>query len=173
VRGTPNCFVIMGEEQGWRCETWGPLGILESLVKLVGIISGIVALALNETGQRPGLQTAQGVILIIASSLLTLAIFDRLQLKDYGSMVFLILNLTGHWCVSIAAITSPPVNQTAVLVFAAALLLGDLVKIYYFSTLETTDESPARGLPKSAVYGGVALFVLAYAAVIVLAAIEL
>jgi hypothetical protein len=107
------------------------LAWLETIIKLaallIGIAVGIMALAGDGFVFPSGIQLAQFVILIILSLGLAAAIFDRLADREIVAMIFVIINNAGHW----GMVLGLAAGSEQLLPFAALMLLGDLVKLWF------------------------------------------
>ena len=58
---------------------------------------------------------------------------DRFLLKDIGSMIFIVLNVIAHWCVTGSLFREDSPNFGLLIAFCVLFILGDVVKLAYFS----------------------------------------
>lgn len=145
------------ETRQWRVDRWPALAWLETVIKLLAIALGILALAQALAGGSfvvpSGLRLAQFVILAFLSLGLVAAIFDRLAEPEIVAMVFVLLNNLGHWGMVIALATEP--GPGALLTaFAALMLAGDVVKLVFLKVhdFSVRDTSNAVLLELTSVY---------------------
>lgn len=155
------------EPKGWHVTSWPPLAWLETVIKVVALVLGIVALGQALSGGAfawpGGLRLAQLITLALLSLGLVAAIFDRLAEREIVAMAFVILNNLGHWGMTLALVTEP--GPGGLLPgFAALMLLGDLVKLVF---LRKHDFS-VRDTPKAALYGLTSVYVVGYLVILLL-----
>jgi hypothetical protein len=111
---------------------WPRLAWLETGIKLVAILFGIVALvqALGAAHFRfpTGLRLIQFATLLVLSIALLAAILDRYNQREIVAMVFVLLSNLAHWgmLVSLASVPGP---GWLLLAFVALMLAGDAVKL--------------------------------------------
>jgi len=86
------------------------------------------------------------------------AIFERLDQREIGSMVFVLLNNLGHWGL-LLALASGLSGSGLVIAFSALMLSGDSTKLAFFATSEFTIRNAAKAL----VLTVISLFALGYA----------
>lgn len=115
--------------QGWHVANWGTLGWLETGVKAVGIVAGLLAFAASSgdfvLGGNPNLAA---VIICALFCLVTLgALFMRIRQQEIVSLVYAIFNALGHFGMLIALLRVPA-DQTLPLIFGIAYIVGELVK---------------------------------------------
>jgi hypothetical protein len=151
----------------WHVDRWPPLAWLETVVKLVaivlGIVAGVQALSSGNFSRPAGPQLAQLIILALLSFGLVAAIFDRLAGREIVAMIFVVLNNLGHWGMVLALATNPGPGWMLP-AFAALMLLGDLVKLLF---LKVHDFS-VRDTPPAVLYGLTLVYVVGYLAILIL-----
>jgi hypothetical protein len=151
----------------WYVGDWPPLAWAETILKLIAIVFGIVALvqaiSAGAFALPSGPRLAQFLILAFLSLGLLVAIFDRLAEREIVAMVFVILNNLGHWGMVVALATRPGPGWLLV-AFAGLMLLGDLVKL---SFLRVHDFS-VRDTPRAVLYGLTSVYVVGYLAILLL-----
>lgn len=156
-----------GKKKGWYVAQWSALGWLETLIKVaalvVGISAGIAAISSGMWTLPSGLSLAELIVLVVLSLGLIAAIFDRLAEREVTAMAFVILNNLGHWGM-VLALASLPGPGLRLFVFAALMLLGDLVKLAF---LKTSGFS-VRNASSKLLYGLTFFYVAGYATLIVL-----
>lgn len=127
----------------WYIKDWTLWGWLETGLKSVAIIIGILAFDLSWDSQEwtipSGIRLIQLIILGILSLGIFLAIFNRWQNKEIISMIFVLFNNMGHWGMFLALI-----RNTAwffLPFFALLMMLGDLVKILFLIKFRYTERN--------------------------------
>jgi len=151
---------------GWYLARMGWLEWQETILKLGAIAAGITGFALAFSTDRlalpGGLGLVQFTILAIMSLGLFGAIFERLDQREIGAMVFVLLNNLGHWGL-LLALTSG-LSGGLVIAFSALMLAGDLTKLTFFARSNFT----VRNATKALVLTIVSLFALGYAVILAL-----
>ena len=134
----------------WYVGNWTGLGWLETGIKLIAHVVAFVALiwAIRGTDFRfwGGMYDLRVIILAIMALGLTFAIADRYVEKETIAMIFVISNVIAHWGMVYALWRQPCSCGLLLLInyqpqfllpwqllpiFAALMLLGDLVKIVF------------------------------------------
>ncbi|MEQ8834062.1 MAG: hypothetical protein RIB67_06395 [Miltoncostaeaceae bacterium] len=151
----------------WRVGDFGPLGWLETILKLGGVGVGIAALAValgHDASAPAGTRLAAVVVLGLLCLALLAAIADRLADREIIGMIFIPLMNAGHLAMLAALIVSDDVHGHLA-AFAALMLAGDVVKLVFLRVtgFRVRDVSPA------VVYSLVSTFVVGYLALIALA----
>jgi hypothetical protein len=157
----------MNQDRRWHTSTWPPLAWAETAIKSLAIVAAVTALATAITDPAPprlqGIHLVPLVLLGLLSVGITAAIIDRWIERERVAMVFVLLNNIGHWSAFTALLLSPD-PQPWIAVYAALMLVGDLVKIAFI----VRHGFSVRGASPRTLIGGVLLFVLGYAGVLVL-----
>jgi len=152
----------------WHIANWSALGWLETGIKLVAFVAAIVALiqALSSGtySAPPGVRLIEVIILAFAALGLFGAIFERYMQREVIAMIFVLINNIAHWGMVYALLTVPGPGSLLV-IFAALMLVGDLVKIYWLRVSGFTQD----GRPQSIFYILTGGFVVCYAIVLLLA----
>lgn len=155
-----------GARPAWHRGDFGPLGWAETVLKLAGVVVGVVALvvALGDDFEVPsGTRLASVVVLAVLCLALLAAIADRLAEREIIGIIFIPLMNVGHLAMLAALIVSDGVAGHLV-AFAAPMLAGDLVKLVFLHTTSFR----VRDVPPIVVYGLVSTFVVGYLALIAL-----
>jgi hypothetical protein len=169
----------------WHVGNWTGLGWLETGIKLVAHVVAFIALvwtireASIDFRLWGGIYDLQVIMLVFMALGLTIAIADRYVEKEIIAMIFVISNVIVHWGMVFALTHQPSSGGLLYLInylpqfllpwqllpiFAALMLLGDLVKIVFLRRTQFT----VRGYsPRVLVYltGG---FVVGYALLLIL-----
>ncbi len=157
----------MPSTKAWHVARWPPLAWLETGIKLlalgIGVGTAVAALAEPTFAFPSGLRLVQFIILIILSLGLVAAIFDRLADRELIAMGFVVLNNLGHWGMVLALATTSNLGRT-VWLFAALMLLGDLVKIWFIKTANFT----VRDFPQRTLYILTGMYVVGYTLILLL-----
>lgn len=144
------------EENNWHIKKWHLLGWLETLIKSLAIIIGIYVLFIGFT--KPAflrlnqLPLIELIILTILSLGLLAAIYNRYQLKDIISMVFVIFNNLGHWGLIYGILKGA--NIKFLYSFVLIMLAGDIVKIVFLKrhNYSEGDMAPQKFIYLTSVY---------------------
>ena len=151
----------------WYSASWPPLAWLETGIKLVAIVVGLVALiqalSSGQFGLPDGLCLAQWVVLLLLSLGLLAAIVDRIIQREIVAMVFVILNNLGHWgmVISLASVPGPGVLLP---LFAGLMLAGDLVKLVFMKV----HDFKVRNTPRSVLFGLTTAYAVGYLIILLL-----
>lgn len=153
-------------KDGWYLAKMGWLEWQETILKLSAAACGITAFSLVFAPDRlvipGGWGLVQWSILAIMSLGLFGAIFERLDQREIGAMVFVVLNNLGHWGLLLAIASG--LGGGLVIAFSALMLAGEITKITFFARSNFT----VRNSPKQFVIAIVAVFALGYAAILLL-----
>lgn len=162
-----NTTPLQASEKRWRVAQWPPLAWLETVIKLVAILIGILtlvdALSTGNLTFPDGLPLTQLVVLALLSLGLVAAIFDRLVEREIVAMVFVILNNLGHWGM-VLGLLAPQHPGSRLLAFAALMLVGDLVKLFFLKV----HNFQVRDTPRSVLYGLTLFYVVGYVILLLL-----
>ncbi len=116
--------------QGWRVAKWGPLGWLETALKGIGIMTGIIAFFSAGSGPllladnpNPPLLAYAGVLVAVVISILGARVIQQ----EIVSIVFALFNIVGHAGMFIAIARGADLGALPVL-FGAAYVAGEIVK---------------------------------------------
>ncbi len=157
------------EEKKWYVRPWPPLAWVETGIKLLAIVVGVMALIaalLAGVFVLPsGVQLAQWAVLGLMSLGLLAAVIDRWIEREIVAMVFVVLNNLGHWGMVIALATEPGPGALLPL-FAGLMLAGDAVKLVFLRLygleVRNTPQSVLFGLTSAYVVGYMVLLLLSY-----------
>lgn len=151
----------------WHIAQWPPLAWIETAIKALALVIGIVALvgALSQGAfaMPAGLRLAQFIVLAFLSLGLVTAIFDRLIEREVVAMIFVVFNNLGHWGM-VAALASQPGPGSLLVAFCALMLMGDLVKLIFLKV----HDFQVRDTPRAALFGLTSVYIVGYAIVLIL-----
>lgn len=155
----------MQTPQKWYVATWPPLAWVETLIKAIGQLIGIIALMRAFSGEGfalpGGVRLVQTIVMGILALGLTVGIADRIRYREIVSMIFIIPNNFAHWGIVLSLLA----GQTQYLMpFAAIFLLGDLVKLAFIRVNRFT----VGEYPQAVIYGLTLVYVVGYAVVLLL-----
>ena len=122
--------------RGWHRADWGPLGLVETLLKGTAFLIAYAALArsLGSSWAAPtGVHRIQAVIVALAELGLATAIIDRVLEREITAFVFILFNNAAHIALLLALCTTHGADW-AVAPFAALMVCGELVKIRFLRT---------------------------------------
>lgn len=156
------------EQKQWYIGDWGPLGWLETTIKLIGLLIAIVTVLMTffegaEFEFPASTRMAQWIVLFALSLGILLAVIDRIIEREVIAMGFVIINNVGHWGMLIALMFVPRPDG-GVMLFAGMMLFGDLVKLWFLYTTGFT----VRNTPRSVMYFLTTCYVIGYALIVVL-----
>ncbi len=127
---------------GWHTAQWGTWGWLETIVKGVALLAGLIALlspmagAAFMIGGNPHLAALIILVLLTLAAIAQVAI--RFRQQETISMGFAILNLIGHVALLIALAQGPHRRLWAV-AFGALYVAGQLVKFQFLRVTGYTE----------------------------------
>lgn len=151
----------------WHFSDWSLLGWIETGIKLVGLVAAILALIMAWMGGTftapEGVRLIEVIVQAVLAVLILAAIADRYTEKEITAMIFVVINNIGHWGMLYALLTLPGPGSM-LQVFAALMLVGDLIKLYWLRTSGFT----VRGYSTSVLIGLTMVFVVGYSALLVL-----
>lgn len=154
----------------WYVADWPPLAWLETALKAVALVIGILAwvrVGRNAFVLPRGFRLGQLVVLSLLSLGLVAAIFDRWIEHEVVAMIFVIVNNLGHWGM-VAALAVRPGPGVSLTAFAALMLLGDLVKLAFLKVHDFT----VRDTPRGVLYGLTLFYVFGYVIILVCEALR-
>jgi len=153
--------------RGWYVAKMSRLEWLETVFKLSAIACGLSAFTMSFAPAALALPTgprlAQVIILGIISLGLLGAIMERLDQREIGAMVFVLLNNLGHWGMLLAVLSNPG-SSVLIIPFSALMLAGDGTKLAFFASTDFT----VRNAPKASLLTVIAFFAAGYAAILIL-----
>jgi hypothetical protein len=136
------------QTQGWHVEKWGLWGWIETGLKVVGIIAGIIAFFSSSSvstltiGGHPHLAA---VILLALLTLLTAGVvFIRFSQREIVSVVYSVFNFLGHAGLLIAFLRVPD-QRTYAIVLGVFYALGELAKQRFLAVSGYTEGGSTSG----------------------------
>ncbi|GAB4516081.1 MAG: hypothetical protein OHK0046_20710 [Anaerolineae bacterium] len=127
---------------GWHIRNWGAWGWLETAVKAIGIVAGLVALTQALSSDPSTVTGLANIAAIAILGLLTLAyagvVFIRLSQREIASLIFAISNALGHLGMLLYLIRTPEPNMLPV-VLGVAFIVGELVKQRFLTVTGFTE----------------------------------
>jgi hypothetical protein len=131
------------EFTGWYIHNWTVLGWIETGIKAIAIIIGVLAFYLSLDSQEwiipSGIRLVQLIILGLLSLGIFFAIFNRWQNKEIISMIFVFFNNIGHWGMFLSLLKGT--GWFYLPFFALLMMLGDLVKILFLKQTSYTERN--------------------------------
>jgi hypothetical protein len=114
----------------WYIGNWTGLGWLETVIKLAGHAVAFYALTQIPAGSSPSL-----ALYVVFLGIITLAyvnaIYDRWLEKEIIAMIFVFVNVAAHAAMTWALANGSTAIFQLGMLFAALMLLGDVVKIAF------------------------------------------
>jgi hypothetical protein len=128
-------------DKDWRCQKYGPLGLIETLLKVGSMIVMIASISqYDPDASRLDVISITKVVLIVVTAVLAvvhaLLIPLRLLEREICAICFMICHALAHIIVPVILVTSGDPTQF-VFTWAALCLFGDLIK---FAFLKIEDE---------------------------------
>jgi hypothetical protein len=159
-------------DQGWHFHNWGILGWIETVVKCAGWVVGILTPAIgfvDPVQPRYAQQLGIAIMMTVASFFIVLGIFDRIRMKEIAAMILIVINSAGHICFTVALYINS-VRSLFIILFGSLLLVGELVKILFF-TQHLGKDFNVPGAQKAVMYALVSFFAAIYIVLIVIGSI--
>jgi len=154
-------------KEGWYLARMDWLEWQETVLKLGAAGCGIAAFSLAFAADRLALPGGWGLVQLVILAVMSLglfgAVFERLDQREIGAMVFVVVNNLGHWGLLLAIASG--LGGGLVIAFSALMLAGEITKLTFFAKSNFT----VRNSPKKFVLAIVAMFALGYTAILVLA----
>lgn len=131
---------------GWWLNRWPLLGWLETGLKVLAWFYssyvGIETVPIHKPkyGSEPAVFVLQTFLMCGGTTLLTLAVVDRLRYREVVSMIFVFPNAWAHWVVVSAMLRLGPAGLQArnFRMFCWLMLSGDIVKLLFFAVHDFT-----------------------------------
>jgi len=153
-------------DKDWRCQRYGPLGWMETLVKVIGICVGIASLSIYNRAQRTLRTTriVQIVFMAIAGAVLVGMIIQRVLDKELFALGFIVIHVIGHWIMVLILILSKDPGAF-IFTYAFLMVLGEFIKVCFLFLAENIE---VKFLTKPILFGISAFFVICYLIIIIL-----
>jgi hypothetical protein len=153
-------------KESWYLARMGWLEWQETALKLAAAACGIAAFSLFFAADKLALPGGWGLVQLVILAVMSIglfgAIFERLDQREIGAMVFVVINNLGHWGLLLAIVSG--LSNGLVIAFGALMLAGEITKLTFFASSNFT----VRGSPREFVFAIVAMFALGYAAIMVI-----
>ncbi|MBI5959152.1 MAG: hypothetical protein HY866_10480 [Chloroflexi bacterium] len=151
----------------WHIDQWPPLAWLETVIKLVALVVGIITLIgvirAGDFDLPGGARLAQTILMGVLALGLIAALFDRLIEREIVAMAFVIVNNLGHWGMVIALASGQDLGA-AVTVFCGLMLVGDIVKLVFLRVHKFS----VRDVPRPVLVGLTLFYVVGYTVIVLL-----
>jgi len=153
-------------ERDWRCQKYGPLGWMETIVKVLAIGVGVASLSIynNDSRVLQSTRIAEIVLMAVMGAAYLAFIAQRVLDKELFALAFIILQVIGHWLMTLITILS---KDPGAFLFTYAFLmsLGEIIKILF---LLLADNIEVRFFTKQILFGISIVTLLIYIAIIVI-----
>lgn len=130
------------QAQGWTVKNWGTWGWVETIVKVVAFIVGIIAFigSLSSSGFTVGGHPhLAAVILLGLLTLIGLGLMGfRFSQREIVSTAFAIASFVGHGALLLALLREPTLVTLPIL-FGVIFIVGQLVKYLFLQTTGFTE----------------------------------
>jgi len=153
-------------DKDWRCQRYGPLGWMETLVKLIAIGVGVASLSIYSNADKvlSTLRIVQIVFMAIIGAVLVAMIVQRVLDKELFALGFIVVHVIGHWIMVLILIQSK--NPGAfIFVYCFLMVLGEFIKICFLFLAENIE---VKFLTKPILFGISAGFVVGFLIIIIL-----
>jgi hypothetical protein len=151
----------------WYVAKYPALGWMETFVKLIAIVLGIMALVTSITKGSAvwpsGLRLLEFAIMAFLAIGLFAAIFDRLIEREIVAMIFVLFNNLAHWGMAASLIYLPNDNPY-LFPFCALMTLGDMVKTIFIKA----HSFQVRNIPQIMLFGLTAAYIVGYLVILIL-----
>ena len=137
----------LSSEKDWRCHKYGPLGLVETLLKSAGMIVCLASVSVFDPSSERAFTALRYVVLALLIVLTlgnALFIIQRVLEKEVCAIAFGICSTLSHLLLLIIGFSSAEPGQF-VFVFGVLYLFGDIVKLCF---LKVEDEYQAALLPR-------------------------
>jgi hypothetical protein len=158
---------LKSESTTWHVQNWGAWGWAETILKLIGIAVAIFGLVNILPAFSLGFPLTSKLLALIVLGLMSLMslfiVTLRFGQREITSFAFAILSAIGHISALLVLLQSPAQTFYPTLVFAAAYLLGELVKIQFLRVTGYTES----GRDQSAMQKVPVVFATAYLLILI------
>jgi len=147
-------------DKHFRCGAYGPLGLMESLLKYVGMAVAFASISgfTTNTVTYSSLRVAQMWVLGIVMALHALLFVQRLAERELQAIVFGFTNVLAHIALFVMLFRS--IDPSSFLVtFCFLFIMGDFIKILF---LFVADDFSVLWLKKPLLYVLTLFFIAAY-----------
>jgi len=150
----------------WRCQRYGPLGWMETVVKALAIGVGIASLSIYSRAERTlkTLRIVQIVFMAIIGAVLVAMIVQRILDKELFALGFIVVNVIGHWIMVLILILSRDPGAF-IFTYAFLMVLGEFIKICFLFLAENIE---VKFLTKPILFALSGFFVIFYIIIIIL-----
>eukprot|EP01088_Endostelium_zonatum_P017908 TRINITY_DN5539_c0_g1_i1.p1 TRINITY_DN5539_c0_g1~~TRINITY_DN5539_c0_g1_i1.p1 ORF type:complete len:175 (-),score=26.05 TRINITY_DN5539_c0_g1_i1:149-673(-) len=124
---------LLGEKK-WRCQKYGPLGMLETIVKLIAAGIGFASLTVFDSASRnySAEKIVQFVFLGLCAVYCTICILHRLAEKDIFALGFMSVLAASHWVLFVVMFKSLDPGAF-VFAFSFILIMGEYIKMMFLA----------------------------------------
>jgi len=157
-------------DKDWRCQRYGPLGWLETLVKAFAIGVGIASLSIYKNVPRVlrAKRITQIVFMGIIGGVFLAAIVQRVLDKELFALGFMIVQFFGHWIMTIILILSDDPGSF-IFVYVILMICGEFIKLCFLGLAENID---VKYLNRPILFGISIFFVVLYIIIMILQVVQ-
>lgn len=153
----------------WYIKHWGFWGWFETIVKLVGVGAGLIALGRTNFAAGAQLVDLPHGISVIILTLLSLPLVPvvglRFRQREVVSLIFSILNALGHVAMLIHLLFVPQ-SQFLPLVFGGAYVIGEAIKQRFLILTGYTEMNLDHGTMVKVVRGLMVIYLVFVATIL-------
>ena len=176
LSGVTNMVGNLGfmSDKDWRCGKYGPLGLIETLLKLIGIVAAFLSLQLYDPDENRLVRLTESkigliVVFMVLGVLEGFLIFFRIVEKELCAIVFSLFTFTAHWIMVLILFTSGDPSEY-VLIFGIMFMWGCYAKIIF---LRVEDEFEVHMLDRDRLFALTYAQTLLYLGIVVLQSLSL
>jgi len=153
-------------DKDWRCQRYGPLGWMETVVKALAMGVGIASLQIYNRASRvlTAKRLTQIVLMGLLGGVLLAAIVQRILDKELFALGFIIFQVVAHWIMVLILILS--VDPGAyIFVYVFLMILGEFIKLCFLGLAENIE---VKFLTRPILFGISIGFVIFYIIILIL-----
>jgi len=153
-------------DKDWRCQRYGPLGWMETLVKVIAIGVAIASLSIYSHASRvlTAKRITQIVFMGIMGAVYVAGIVQRVLDKELFALGFIIVHVLAHWIMVLILILSDNPGSF-IFVYAFLMVLGEFIKLCFLGLAENIE---VKFLTKPILFAISGFFIVCYIIVIIL-----
>jgi len=153
-------------DKDWRCQRYGPLGIMETVVKILAIGVGVASLSIYNHNPKiyPSKLIGQIVFQGIIGFMYLLLIVQRILDKELFALGFIIIQNVGHWILFLVMFLSVDAGAF-IFTYVFLMILGEFIKVCFLFLAENIE---VKFFTKPILFGISGAFILFYIIILIL-----
>lgn len=127
-------------DKDWRCQRYGPLGWMESIIKVVAVGVGIGSLAVFDATDRVlrATRITQIVFMALVGVIILGELVQRVMDKELFALALKGLQFLGHWIMVLVLILSKDPGAF-IFTFCFLMILAELIRICFLFLAENIE----------------------------------